>query len=220
MEPEALKALSRRPKTLSPSSRTRSHHRLVYAGLGCDRLAVFPERHRPELLLREYYCMTGWRIGWMVLPPQLVRAVERIAQNLYISAPDISQKAAPWQRLMRPVNRAYQGTATPRTAELLMEHLPKIGFEEMYPVDGAFYVYASVRRFSNDSVAFSCRMLAEAGVAADARRRFRPWARARLHPLLVRRHGSRHAGSHGGNRSFGCDSRMALNRTDITMLSC
>ena len=109
--------------------------------------------------------MTGWRIGWMVLPEELVRPVERIAQNLYISPPDISQRAA---------IAAFDATAELEAVKagyaanrkLLLTRLPEIGFDDYLPVDGAFYVYASVRRFSNDSVEFTRRMLAEAGVAA------------------------------------------------------
>jgi aspartate/methionine/tyrosine aminotransferase len=109
--------------------------------------------------------MTGWRIGWLVLPEDLVRPVERLAQNLYISPPDLSQRAAIAAFEAREELEAVKaGYAANR--KLLLEKLPAIGFEDHFPVDGAFYVYASVRRFSNDSSAFSARMLVEAGVAA------------------------------------------------------
>jgi aspartate/methionine/tyrosine aminotransferase len=113
----------------------------------------------------KYYCMTGWRVGWMVLPEELVRPVERLAQNLYISAPDISQRAAIAAfDATEELDRVRAGYAASRN--LLLGRLPAIGFEELYPCDGAFYVYASCRRFSNDSVDFCRRMLAEARVAA------------------------------------------------------
>ncbi len=113
----------------------------------------------------KYYCMTGWRIGWMVLPEPLVRPVERIAQNLYISPPEISQLAAIAAFDATPELEAIKaGYAENR--RILLDRLPTIGFDEFHPVDGAFYVYASVRRFSNDFVEFTRRMLAEAGVAA------------------------------------------------------
>jgi aspartate/methionine/tyrosine aminotransferase len=101
----------------------------------------------------------------MVMPSSLMRAVERIAQNLYISAPDISQRAAMAAfDATEELEVVKAGYAANR--RLLLDRLPAIGFEEYLPVDGAFYIYASVRRFSNDSVDFTRRMLEEAGVAA------------------------------------------------------
>src|SRR5690606_26509579 len=121
----------------------------------------------------KYYCMTGWRVGWMVLPEALVRPVERLAQSLYISAPDISQRAA---------IAAFDSTAEldvikagyAANRKLLLAALPELGFEELFPCDGAFYVYASIARFANDSVAFAGRMLAEVGVAATPGADFDP----------------------------------------------
>jgi aspartate/methionine/tyrosine aminotransferase len=109
--------------------------------------------------------MTGWRVGWMVLPETLVRPVERIAQNLAICAPTISQRAAIAAfDATAELDAIRDGYAASRG--LLMERLPQIGFEKLYPVDGAFYAYASVRRFANDSSLFAARMLAETGIAA------------------------------------------------------
>jgi aspartate/methionine/tyrosine aminotransferase len=113
----------------------------------------------------KYYCMTGWRIGWMVLPEALVRPVERIAQNLFISASELSQRAAlgafDATEELEAVKAGYA-----RNRALLLERLPKIGFDRFLPVDGAFYFYADVGRFTNDSLDFARRMLLEAGVAA------------------------------------------------------
>ena len=113
----------------------------------------------------KYFSMTGWRIGWMVVPPGLVRTVERLAQNLYICAPAISQAAAlaafdatPELEANREVYRANR--------DLLLAELPKAGFTEIVPADGAFYLYADVARFTDDSAAFTRAMLEEAGVAA------------------------------------------------------
>ena len=113
----------------------------------------------------KYYCMTGWRVGWMVLPKALVRPVERIAQSLYISAPEISQIAA---------TRAFEATAVlERVKEryranrtLLEEALPALGLPLAAPMDGAFYAYCDVTRHSNDSMDFARRLLAERHVAA------------------------------------------------------
>lgn len=113
----------------------------------------------------KYYCMTGWRIGWMVLPQNAVRAVERIAQSLYISAPELSQFAAiaafEATDELEKVKDIYR-----RNRSLLMEHLPKLGFDLLAPLDGAFYAYCDVSRFTNDSMAFAGQMLDETFVAA------------------------------------------------------
>jgi aspartate/methionine/tyrosine aminotransferase len=140
------------------------YHRLVYDG-EAETALRFSDEAIVVNSFSKYYCMTGWRIGWMVLPENLVRPVERIAQNLYISAPDISQRAA---------IAAFDSTAELELVKagyaanrrLLIDRLPPLGFDEHPPVDGAFYFYASTRRFSNDSVDFTRRMLADAGVAA------------------------------------------------------
>ena len=140
------------------------YHGLVYAGTAATALAT-TDAAIVINSFSKYYCMTGWRIGWMVLPETLVRPVERLAQNFYISPPDISQRAAIAAFDARAELEAVKaGYAANR--RLLLDRLPAIGFDDHLPVDGAFYVYASVRRFSNDSVDFARRMLAETGVAA------------------------------------------------------
>ncbi|GAA0771509.1 aminotransferase class I/II-fold pyridoxal phosphate-dependent enzyme [Roseibium denhamense] len=113
----------------------------------------------------KYYCMTGWRIGWMVLPEQLVRPTERIAQSLYISPPEISQIAATAALdAVQELESVKAGYAANR--DLLLTALPAIGFDRLLPVDGAFYIYADVSAFTSDSLEFTKRMLHEAGVAA------------------------------------------------------
>ncbi|WP_337270863.1 pyridoxal phosphate-dependent aminotransferase [Oryzifoliimicrobium ureilyticus] len=112
----------------------------------------------------KYYCMTGWRIGWMILPERLVRPIERVAQSLYISPPELSQIAA--------------GAALTSTAELeqfkasyaqsrsyLLRRLGEIGLDLGSPMDGAFYAYLDVSRFTNDSMDFARRMLIDIDVA-------------------------------------------------------
>jgi aspartate/methionine/tyrosine aminotransferase len=165
MRPEALGALIEAAGQLGIQFISDEiYHRLVYAGVAETALR-FSQDAIVINSFSKYYCMTGWRIGWMVLPEVLVRPVERIAQNLYISAPDISQRAAIAAfDATDELDVIRDGYAANR--RLLLDRLPKIGFDEHLPVDGAFYVYASVRRFSNDSVEFARRMLAEAGVAA------------------------------------------------------
>jgi aspartate/methionine/tyrosine aminotransferase len=113
----------------------------------------------------KYFCMTGWRIGWMVVPPALLRAVERLQQNLAISVPTLSQIAAEAAFDGRPeLERIKHGYEDNRRT--LLEGLPRAGLDSFLPVDGAFYLYADISRFSTDSFAFATRMLEEAGVAA------------------------------------------------------
>lgn len=113
----------------------------------------------------KYFSMTGWRIGWMVVPDGLVRTVERLAQNLYISPPTLSQRAAIAAFDARDDLEAIKAVYA-ANRELLLEALPKAGLTEILPADGAFYLYADVTRFTNDSAAFAQRMLNETGVAA------------------------------------------------------
>ncbi|MBN9053188.1 MAG: aminotransferase class I/II-fold pyridoxal phosphate-dependent enzyme [Rhizobiales bacterium] len=113
----------------------------------------------------KYYCMTGWRIGWMVLPETLVRPVERIAQSLYISAPELSQIAAE-AALGAEVELNVYRDAYRVNRDFLVKRLPELGFSIASPMDGAFYAYVDVGRFTNDSMAFARRMLAETDVAA------------------------------------------------------
>lgn len=123
----------------------------------------------------KYYCMTGWRVGWMVLPEMLVRPVERIQQSLYISAPELSQVAAiaafSASAELDLVKARYEANRA-----LLMRQLPKLGFDIAAPMDGAFYAFCDVSSLTNDSMDFARRMLAEAHVAATPGRDFDPFA--------------------------------------------
>jgi aspartate/methionine/tyrosine aminotransferase len=109
--------------------------------------------------------MTGWRIGWMVVPDPIVRTVERLQQNLAISVPTLSQIAAEaafnGREEMEEVKRGYI-----ENRRILIEGLPKAGFDRFLPADGAFYLYADISRFSADSLDFTKKMLQEAHVAA------------------------------------------------------
>jgi aspartate/methionine/tyrosine aminotransferase len=117
--------------------------------------------------------MTGWRIGWMVLPEELVRPVERIAQSLYISPPELSQVAAIGAfnatEELEAVKARYSWNR-----DLLARRLPELGFGLAAPMDGAFYAFCDVSRLTNDSMAFARRMLAQAHVAATPGRDFDP----------------------------------------------
>jgi aspartate/methionine/tyrosine aminotransferase len=112
----------------------------------------------------KYFSMTGWRVGWMVLPEDLVRPVERLAQNLFISAPYISQVVAEaafdcHDELAANVAR-YR-----RSRDHLLRALPEAGFARLSPAEGAFYLFADIGDRANDSAAFCARILAEVGVA-------------------------------------------------------
>ena len=112
----------------------------------------------------KYYCMTGWRVGWLVVPENLVRTFERLQQSLAISVPFLSQVAAEAAFDARDELEAVKAHYVESRAHLL-DALPRLGFQDIYPPDGAFYVYADAGRFTNDSLAFCKRMLGEAGVA-------------------------------------------------------
>ena len=112
----------------------------------------------------KYFSMTGWRLGWMIVPDDLIRSVECLAQNLFISAPSLSQAAAvaafaSTEELDGHVARYA------RNRKLLLEELPKAGFDKLAPADGAFYIYADVTEMTDDSEAFCKRILAETGIA-------------------------------------------------------
>ena len=113
----------------------------------------------------KYFSMTGWRVGWLVVPEDLVRPIERLAQNLYISPPTVAQVAAIGAFDGIDELEANKGVyAENRT--LLLAELPKAGLERIVPADGAFYLYVDIGDFAADSVAFTKAMLNDIGVAA------------------------------------------------------
>ncbi|WP_309772991.1 aminotransferase class I/II-fold pyridoxal phosphate-dependent enzyme [Agrobacterium larrymoorei] len=113
----------------------------------------------------KYYCMTGWRVGWMVLPEELIRPVECLAQSMYISAPELSQLAAA-AAFSAPEELDIYKESYRTNRDFLMSRLPELGLPLASPMDGAFYAYVDTSRYSNDSMEFARRMLAEIDVAA------------------------------------------------------
>lgn len=113
----------------------------------------------------KYFCMTGWRIGWMLVPEPLVRPIERLQQNLAISVPTLSQIAAEAAfdgfAEMEEIKRGYL-----ENRRILIEGLPRAGLTKFLPADGAFYLYADVSDFTSDSFEFAGLMLEKAHVAA------------------------------------------------------
>ena len=140
------------------------YHRLSHIGPDATALALDGDAVVVNSFSK-YYCMTGWRIGWMVLPRTLIRPVERVQQSLYISAPTISQIAAiqafAAQAELDAVKERYR-----RTRQLLLQRLPQLGFRIAAPLDGAFYAYCDVSNHTNDSMDFARRMLEQTHVAA------------------------------------------------------
>ena len=165
----------------------------IYHGLDYAFAAESAARISPDAIIinsfSKYFCMTGWRIGWMVVPPALVRAVERLQQNLAISVPTLSQIAAEaafeGARSWKPCGRAMR-----KIGAFCSRDCRASGLDSFLPADGAFYLYADVSRFSTDSFAFATRMLEEAGVAATPGVDFDP-LRGREFPALVLRRRAR-----------------------------
>ncbi|HXV24416.1 MAG TPA: aminotransferase class I/II-fold pyridoxal phosphate-dependent enzyme [Alphaproteobacteria bacterium] len=112
----------------------------------------------------KYYSMTGWRLGWAVLPEALVRPVECLAQSLFISPPTLSQLAALAAFEARTELDARVALYR-RNRDLLIRRLPEAGIDRFLPPEGAFYLYADMSNISNDSEALCLRLLAETGVA-------------------------------------------------------
>lgn len=139
------------------------YHGVVYEGQATSAAEV-SEHAIVVNSFSKYFSMTGWRIGWLVVPPDLVRPIERLAQNFFISVPTLSQYAALAafdcrEELEGHVKR-YRANR-----DLLMAGLPRAGLDRLTPAQGAFYLYADVSHLTNDSRDFCRRMLQEAGVA-------------------------------------------------------
>ncbi len=141
----------------------------IYHGLDYAFPAVTAAELSPHALVinsfSKYFCMTGWRVGWMVVPDVLVRPIERLQQNLSISVPSLSQIAAEaafdGTAEMEEIKHGYQ-----ENRRILIEGLPKAGLAKFLPADGAFYLYADVSDFTSDSLDFAKQMLEKAHVAA------------------------------------------------------
>ena len=141
----------------------------IYHGLTWGQPAETALQYGDDVIVinsfSKYYSMTGWRVGWMIVPRPLVRTMERLAQNLYIAPPAAAQVAAlaafeATDEL--EANRRVYGA----NRDLLLEELPNAGLGRLAPADGAFYLYADVSDFTDDSLVFARAMLDETGVAA------------------------------------------------------
>ena len=140
----------------------------IYHGLSYGDRAVSALEVTDDVVVvnsfSKYFGMTGWRIGWMVVPPDMVRTVERLAQNLFICPPHASQVAA--LAALDCIDEAEANLAVyARNRAMMLDRLPAIGFDRIAPPDGAFYVYADVSHLTRDSRALAAEILDRAGVA-------------------------------------------------------
>jgi aspartate/methionine/tyrosine aminotransferase len=140
----------------------------IYHGIEYDSKAVSALEISDEVYVinsfSKYFSMTGWRVGWMVVPQDHVRTIERLAQNLFICPPHASQVAAlaamGCDEELQANLEVYKVNR-----QLMIDGLPKAGFDRIAPPDGAFYVYADVSHLTEDSRAFAAEILEKAGVA-------------------------------------------------------
>ena len=140
----------------------------IYHGIEYEAKAVSALEVTDEVFVinsfSKYFSMTGWRVGWMVVPKDQTRVVERIAQNMFICAPHASQVAAlaamDCQDELEGNMQVYRANRA-----LMLDGLPKAGFSQIAPPDGAFYVYADVSQITDDSRALDAEILDQAGVA-------------------------------------------------------
>jgi len=148
------------------------YHGITYAGPATTALSV-TDRAVIVNSFSKYFSMTGWRLGWMVLPEELLRPVECLAQNLFISPPALSQVAAVEVFACRDELEANIRRYAANRA-VLLDTLPRIGLDRFAPPDGAFYLYLDIGHVTNDSGAFCKRLLAETGIAATPGMDFDP----------------------------------------------
>ncbi len=156
------------------------YHGLIYHGIVATTALAASEDVIVVNSFSKYFSMTGWRLGWMVVPQAMLRAVECLAQNFFISPPTLSQHAA---LAAFDCKDELDGNLARYAAnrELLLAELPAAGFDRLAPADGAFYLYADIAALTNNSVEFCRRMLAETGVACTPGTDFDP---ARGHETL------------------------------------
>jgi aspartate/methionine/tyrosine aminotransferase len=139
------------------------YHGITYAGPAATALAADDD----ALIINsfsKYYCMTGWRVGWMVIPEAMVRTAECLSQNMFVCAPSPAQRAAVAAfDCADELDRRVAQYAESR--HLLLTTLQAGGIRRIAPADGAFYVYADIGDLSHDSMGFCARLLEETGIA-------------------------------------------------------
>ncbi|MAP94302.1 MAG: 1-aminocyclopropane-1-carboxylate deaminase [Ponticaulis sp.] len=156
----------------------------IYHGIDYDRPAVSALEVSDEVYVinsfSKYFSMTGWRVGWMVVPENHIRRIERLAQNFYICPPHVSQIAA--LGAFDGMDELNENIETyKRNRQLMLDGLPEAGFTKIAPPDGAFYMYADVSDITDDSHALAFDILEKVGVAVTPGGDFDP---ARGHTTL------------------------------------
>jgi aspartate/methionine/tyrosine aminotransferase len=141
----------------------------IYHGLTYERPAVSALEVDDQAIIinsfSKYFSMTGWRIGWMIVPEYMARPMERLAQNLFISAPTLSQIAA-LAAMDASAECEANRQAYARSRAVLLDALSRSGFGPVAPADGGFYLYVNTAPLSNDSTELCRRLLHEGGIAA------------------------------------------------------
>lgn len=140
----------------------------IYHGIEYDAKAVTALEVSDDVYVinsfSKYFSMTGWRVGWMVVPPDHVRRVERLVQNMFICSPHASQVAA--LAALDAGDELNENLAVyRRNRNIMMNGLPKAGFAKIAPPDGAFYIYADISEFTDNSLEFARDILDAVGVA-------------------------------------------------------
>ncbi|PWS37908.1 1-aminocyclopropane-1-carboxylate deaminase [Falsiroseomonas bella] len=141
------------------------YHGLSYGSVAESTAAAFSDSAIVVNSFSKYFSMTGWRIGWLVLPEDLVRPVECLAQNMFISAPHVAQVAAEAAFDCTEELEANKARYA-RARAALLAGLPAAGFDRIAQADGAFYLWCDIGHLTNDSLDFCARMLEGAGIAA------------------------------------------------------
>ena len=143
------------------------YHGLIYPG--APETSCAWETSRDAVVANtfsKYFCMTGWRLGWLLVPQELRRAVDRLTGNFTICPPVLPQYAAVAaftpEAIAEAEGHLHQYAVNRR---LLLDGLPRLGIDRLAPADGAFYVYADVSHLTDDSLSFCSNLLADTGVA-------------------------------------------------------
>ena len=149
----------------------------IYHGIDFEKKPITALQVTDEVYVvnsfSKYFSMTGWRVGWMVVPQDHVRRIERLAQNMFICPPHASQKLA---FAAMECDDELQGNLAvyAENRKLMLNGLKEAGFDKIAPPDGAFYVYADVSEHTDDALAFAAEILDQAGVAVTPGNDFDP----------------------------------------------
>ena len=147
------------------------YHGVTYGDRRAASILEFSDQMIVTNSFSKYYLLPGWRLGWMVVPQAMCRTVESLLQNFFISAPAIGQYAALKAMDCRAqLDAVVAGYRTNR--DVLLAALQEMGITQVAPAEGAFYLYADISHLSNDSLAFSQKLLAQTGVCTVSGRDF------------------------------------------------